>query len=206
MLLYHYTTTPYKYFKTLAMQRPIGLVEKAKAVEIAKFRKDPGPYYDHISFFFEKVPIDIIGTLFKNSGNTFWINGNVIYEHCIDSDSLGNFKYVIVETGIHKPLLNIWPEDDNEKDKEIYFKKLYSLNLQNNYIGTNGAKFDTVAKSFIGHTRQAYINAVKNPFEPESLRRYAADVPHVMIYPANKQRPIPILNPVIPVTIGANIL
>lgn len=200
MLLYHYSKSPYTHFKTLAMQKNITNEEKKKALADMEEYHQPGPYYSHISFFFEPVPVDIIGGLFRGSGNEFWVTGNTIYEHIIDSKELGDFKYMIIETSVDREHRKSWSDTGDEK---WYFAEKYRLLVKCNYIGSGNNAFERGALPLVGTTRQAYINTVKNPFDTNSLKKYAADVPHVMIYPT-RQTPIRITRPVRSMIIGAN--
>ena len=201
MLLFHYSKTPYLFFKTLAMQRTITPEEKAKALENES--GSMGLYYDHISFFLERIPFDIIGGLFDGTGNDFWVTGRRVYEHIIDSGELGKFKYEIVETELDRQHRKSWPENGDADEEEMYFLERKGFRVKHGYVGKTNAAFEKAAKPLIGTTRAAYINAVANPYDASSLTKYAADVPHVMIYPENTTTPIRITLPVRSLLLGA---
>ncbi len=86
MKLYHYSD---KQYTELLTRRVQGADEKE--IDIATFKAKrmglPLPYHDHISFFFEPIPLDKIASVFPY-GHPFWKAGNEIYEHVIDLDSI----------------------------------------------------------------------------------------------------------------------
>lgn len=184
------------------MQSPIPLAKKERALEMMEYRQTPGPYYNHISFFFEPVPYDILGRLFKNANHDFWHTGNKVYEHSIDSADLGNFDYMIVETPLDKEHRKSWPVNDDQEEREMYFLELRELREKKGHIGKGNTAFEKGAKPFVGGTRDAYIKATQHPSDEDSLTLYAADVPHVMLYPENTTTPIRVVRPIRSLVIG----
>lgn len=183
MLVYHYASEKHSVLKTLEKQGKISKEEKLKeeelyAIKCKKYKYSiPGYYYEHISFFFDKVPIDIIADCF-NHEHEFWKSGSQIYQYTVDTDKIGNFLYEIVESPEKTDL--VFDESISEKDYYILHAKMV---IENKYIGKNSSELEKASSKFIGTTRQ-YFKALKERDNFNDLKKkYAATVPHVMIYP-----------------------
>lgn len=185
MLLYHYAKQPFVVLKTRKARGEAGLPEVMEDDESSTFRHEIGPYSEHISFLFDPVPLDIIGDLFKRVHHSVWVSGTTIFEHVIDTGHLSKFKYSIVETPADVEFMNKnWPEGTELTiaAKKRYFVAKAALKTKLGDSGEGNSDFEKAAAQFVGSTRAAYITATKNASE-ESLMRYAANVPHVMLYP-----------------------
>lgn len=185
MLLYHYSPESLSSLKTPLARGGLDADKIKRADEMAVFRGAVAPYYKHISFFFDPIPADILGNLFSKHPNAKWKTGDVYYEHIVDSDTFGAFKYQVVEVEhLQQADKLVWPGDDASDDKKkAYFKMRYDRNIKLGLVGVTNDKFDAVCSQFVGGTRRAFIKATQNPATPDSLTLYAADVPHVMVYP-----------------------
>ena len=203
MLLYHYAKTPFKTLTTRRFRETLTDEQLKEGKEIAQWRKAPGPYYDHVSFFLEPVPLDIMGAVFADVKHDFWVPGSTIYQHTVESAKIGRFKYAIVETPGDIKMLSEWSDDwdmDPKWDdaKEAYFSKRSRLKKANGEIGQGNALFEQVATSFVGTTRAAYLNSMKGDQNDRLL--YAAGVPHVMLYPDHGE--LKLVSPAVKVKIG----
>lgn len=184
MLLYHYSSDKYAQLKTLAKQRKITPEEEEKAhkefMSDTKFlgRPAPGYYYDHISFFFERVPLDIIADCFDGE-HPFWYHGHVLYEHIVDTRDIKHFTYEVVEFPEKTDMFY----DSALSDKE-YFRKLKKVMLENHYVGKDEAELERAFGHVDGKVSE-YYRQVKTRYDYEDVIKetYAATVPHVMLYP-----------------------
>lgn len=102
MLVYHYSTEPYKVLKTLYKQGRVtaDMTAKAEADDLKhrKFFKvsRPGYYYEHISFFIGPIPKSIAHYFPKT--HEVWFKGNRLFEHVVEiNEKTPPFSYEIVE-------------------------------------------------------------------------------------------------------------
>lgn len=138
-----------------------------------------GPYYSHISFFLEPIPLDIISELFGGTHNV-WCSGNQLYQYTVDPHTIGEFKYSVVESPEKTKLL--YDPTVTDADYEIV---LASVIKQHGYIGSGVKQLIRATKSLVGTTRKYYKLLPGRPnFKAKLSQKYAATVPHVMIYPA----------------------
>lgn len=184
MRLYHYSKTAFTQLLTRRAQNQFTPEELIEEERKAKFRQEPGFYIDHISFFLDPIPADIMGTLFAKDKHDFWIAGNTIYQHIVESSQLGDFTYLIHETPSDMAFLDKhWPLDKKLTlaEKEQYFLERNKLRRRNGQIGHGNRDFERNAKRYVGTTRDAYIKAsIRNV--AEARLQYAASVTHVAIY------------------------
>lgn len=184
MKLYHYSTVP---FDELRTRRKQGVDEDTirKSVEHSKHIGDPGPYIDHISLFIEPVPLDVISSIF-NHQHHFWIKGATVYEHIVDTDSLeSDLLYTIVETPVIDKFTNRY--DWSIKDKSVRTQYLRGMNAEMERLKLTARGKNLLIegiKPFLGKTTQLYILARKRDDAEDTMRQYAGNVPHAMVYPS----------------------
>lgn len=184
MLLYHYSKDKFSSLKTVEKQRKIKPIEIQKAHEdFLDFEKKygiqrPGYYYEHISFFFEKIPLDIYKYFPKD--HSVWVKGNKLYEYTIDSKSIKHFGYELVES---PEKIKLYYNDDITLDE--YFKRMGMLYERERYIGKDNDMFEKVVKyNKLAEVQNTYFTLLKDrPNYNEIKYKYAATVPHVMLYP-----------------------
>ena len=178
MKLYHYSKDSYKDLRTLEMQKK--LTEKEKD-ELRKFRNKLSPageYWEHISFFFDRIPLESIGQMYGPEHKA-WAPGTRLKEYVIDTVKLHKFSYAIVEPPDKTAMLF----DDNVDTEEYYRRML--LNIEKyGYHGNSNRELEKASKPFVGKTAQYFKEASKHPKFDSFKDKYAACVPHVMIYPA----------------------
>lgn len=189
MLLYHYAKTPFESLKTRRVRGGITVKELEEADRSAKWRRNPGSYHDHLSFFLERAPLDILGTVFQDVPHEFWVAGATIYEHVVDSRLIGDFKYQIVESPLDMTWWNHWREEwdmDPKWDdaKEKFYDDRAKAKVAVGEIGSGDVEFERVARKLTGHIRADFIHAAKI-LDREDRLKYAAGVPHVMLYPTH---------------------
>lgn len=179
-VLYHYSKEKFSKLLTREAQGVVSDKEKEKWLKLAEEQLRPGGYHQHVSFFIEPVPLDIIGQIFGEQ-HAFWYPGNVIYEHQIKASTLPRFKYEFVETP-YATELYYDPKSDNLSVEE-YYKLLDKGQRKLKERGDNIRDFVEVAERLKGLTRECYINLPSRPNWESIKDKYAATVPHVMVYP-----------------------
>lgn len=183
MLLYHYSKEKRPMLLTLERQNKVSASERVKEEkEYVKACKlygyiRPGYYFEHISFFFERPPLENMSS-FYGPGHQVWYKGNELYEHVVDSSKIGSFLYEIVESPEKTEIYY----NNSLSDKE-YFERLGSLMNKNLYVGKNNALLEEALKPLLGTTEE-YFKLLKTRSNFEEIRnKYAATVPHLMVYP-----------------------
>ena len=100
----------------------------------------PGYYFQHISFFFEKIPYDI--PKFFPKDHPVWTKGNVLYEYEIETKDIPPFGYEIVEFPEKRSLYL----DDNVSTEQ-YYKEMAKLYASTRYIGFGETELSEVIKT-----------------------------------------------------------
>lgn len=189
MKLYHYSKHLLPDLKTL-LQQGISEERKLEIEALSKARGAKFPYYDHISFFVDPVPLDIIHTLFPKN-HPAWAYGTKLYQYEINTGDIDLKYFTMIESNVDQwlnPFYVDWLGGVHSRTKS-FVKKL---------IGENGYTLEALEKAitpYVGKTRAAYLKGDRSL----SLQ-YAPDVPHVMIYP---HKPIQ-WTKVFGVTVGGN--
>jgi hypothetical protein len=182
-LLYHYAAEPYDELRTRRAQGVLTSAQVSAGQRHAEFRKDPAPYYDHISFFSRPLPLATIGALYQGKGNALWNPGQVLYEHVVDSRDLGDVPFKVVETPADVAELDKWPGDDADPDaKRRFFARRALRKLRSGETGDTQQVLDK-ALGRIGSLADAYRSATSSFSSAEDWKRYATAVPHVQVYP-----------------------
>ncbi len=190
---YHYSTQPLSVLKTKAAQGIISPMEREEGLAAAKFRSDPAPYYDHISFFTAQIPYKIIGGLFSKVKHEVWVTGKTVYEHVVvlednlTAETKDNIPYQFVETWLDKEFMEkYWPADRelSDSEKKKYFKERNDLKKKQWLIGNQLAHLRGSYRRYMSADalRDEFIKATSIDTD-EELMKYAANVTHVMLYP-----------------------
>lgn len=188
MKLYHYSKKRYDVLKSRRVQ---GVCTKEEIEEAEKFAlqySSGGPYIDSLSLFFDPIPYILLPKIFKNGHHT-WVKGNELFEYVINVDSLEkNINYYVTETpddlkDLDKIDDNKWENDPNYSVE--YFKHKFKRKQSTGEIGTSLSKLKDQIKIYAGGTEQSYIAASKRSDFIDNQNKYAASVPHVMVYPSN---------------------
>lgn len=203
MKLYHYSA---KQFNTLLTKRKAGT---ATAEEIAKSEKEakrifmPGTaYVDHISFFFEPIPSDILGKLYSKN-HPVWIDGKELYEYEVDPLKLPEkVLYEIVETAREISELDRFSKEHNwvEDDPRLlrkWFAHILSKKAKWGEYGEDRYKLLKQIKYYQNRLACDFLAAVQREDFQDNFRKYAASVPHLMLYPPSGEVQYDIMNLVI---------
>lgn len=188
MKLYHYSIAPHK---TLLSKRKSGTAtpdEINKAEKNAVKYHELSPYVDHISLFFDPIPSSLIGKLFGGDHST-WVDGKVLYEHVVDTNVLDRDILYRVAESYKKTkffddfvIQNNWVDDDPDLLMK-YILEEKRLMLLWGELGKGLPMLLRQIPLFQNKTTQAFRTAVKRNDFDENRMKYAANVPHLMVYP-----------------------
>lgn len=180
MFLYHYSKDEYPKLKSLNLRK----VEDGDK----DFPADPMHYGNHISFLFEKIPLNLP----SKTNNMFsqWQKGSKLFEHVIDTKDLPvDLIYLITETPEKTKLLYETQDWDKTKDNPAliakYKEEIAVMEKKLNYSGTGRVDFVLNAKKFNSGILKHYVetmNLAKKYPDDGLLDKYAACVPHAMLY------------------------
>ena len=171
--LYHYAASEYQILLTRKKQ---GISKPTDVMVQVSQEIRPGDYTEHISFFVEPQPLDIMSSVYKD--HDVWHKGSVLYEHTVDLSLVNAFKYHFVETPEKIDILF------NDAISTVeYYSLLNKINKDKHYIGSTLREFMLPYNQFKGNTRQFILKASSYPNWKSNINKYAACVPHVMLYP-----------------------
>lgn len=208
--LFHYSKKRYATLLTRELQLPaLTEQEKQKAIQSAKEVYAPGPYYKHISFFLEEVPLDILGSLF-GSDHHAWAPGSKLFEYKVDVEDLPDFTYRLAESELCKDLL--YNKRYERLAEDDWFKLRYDLQVKAGEIGSDRKVLKRLIEKNKGVTRSDYLKVREWPNWENNRFKYAANVTHLMIYfergevPFKDVRRVVVKNQPLPVTEGIDML
>ena len=168
-------------------------LQGALAVQLDKVRlKDEWSYERSISLFLEPVPLDIAG-IYKDQ-HEFWQSGRELVQYEVDLKDLpAGIAWRLVESPEKTKLLYETQDwEATKKDKTLipqYVKEVKDKEKSMGYVGHGHVSLERITKKFNRKTRrfmeQATEIALQYP-EDGGFKKYAACVPHVMIYPGYK--------------------
>lgn len=189
MKLYHYAP---HLFDQLQTKRKRGA---ADAEEIRRAEKDavrilqPGAtYVDHLSFFFEPVPSDILHLLY-GEGHPVWFKGSKLYEYVIDPLKFPEkILYEVVESQKETEALEKFTQDHNwVEDDPVFLKKWFAFILSEKIkwgeYGNDKYKLLLQIKKHQGRLEKDFLAATQREDFKQNFNKYAASVPHLMVYP-----------------------
>ena len=173
MILYHYSVTKFDNLTT-AEYRGSKVTE-----DMIKMKRPytPGFYNQHISFFFDPVPFQLLGKLYGKDHKA-WYPGSKLFQYIVDSEKIGDFAYHIVET----PEAIEMVFDDTIEPAEFH-RRFSEIAEAKKYIGKGNIELEHGSRKFIGKTREYFTKASKMEQFDSFKEKYAACVPHVMLYP-----------------------
>lgn len=186
-VLYHYSV---KQHKKLLTSRQLGKTDPAKIAtweKIAKKFNLVGAYCDHISFFFDPAPMDILGAIF-GPGHAAWFPGSKLYEHVVTVSELvteGEIPYEVVETLTDRKIMDSLDWTNHEKAIKEFFRLQRKEKILTGEIAWAPDKLLQQMAYYRGGTREAYLKAATMEDFEENRMKYAANVPHLMAYPVS---------------------
>jgi hypothetical protein len=182
--IYHYSTAQFARLET-PRHRGTSNDKIKKSEEMAKKYNLVGPYCDHISFFFDPIPLDLLGKLYGKDHGA-WVSGNKLYEHVVHVRGLPEIPFEVVETATDLEIMDSieWEEEgDNSANTSQFFKRQRRAKLLNGEIGSSNLQLLKQIERYKGGTRDAYLAASKRDDFEFNFAKYASCVPHLMIYP-----------------------
>lgn len=205
MKLYHYATEEFPDLRSRLAQGKGKLFTPDRLPELFNnlqgaiikqldkvYPKDEWSYERSISLFLAPIPLDI-AKIYKGQ-HELWQSGKELVQYEIDSQSLpAGIGWRLCESPEKTRLL--YQHQDwkaAEKDKTlipIYLKEIKDKEEKLGYIGHGREKLDKACKPFVKSNRQFMEEAANIALEfPEDggFKKYAACVPHLMIYPGYK--------------------
>lgn len=179
--LYHYATLQYDVLKTRKAQ---GVPKPNDTAGVITLNGKEFDYTEHISFFVEPVPLETMGKVYGKEHNV-WYPGSQLYEHRVDLSQTKSFDYHFVETPEKIAMLF-----DDSIDDDEYYKRLKKINRQKGYVGSSLSEFMHPYDQFQGQTKRHVLRASSFPKWDVNRFKYAACVPHVMVYPKTGEMPV----------------
>lgn len=185
MKLYHYSTAQY----------PVLLTRRKTGQPIPEGVNVSDNYLDHISFFFDPIPSRIMPEVFSK-GHHFWFAGNRIFEHVIEVNELeDNIRYLVVESKREDELWNRFiTKNKHEKNRDRLMKAWDALITDEKIRwGESGNSRHDLKKQIrknTGTTSLSYIAASTRDDFADGYNKYAANVPHLMVYPSEGEVPV----------------
>ena len=174
--LFHYSDKLFHHIKSLRAQGHLTPVQIREAEKLAKGTILP-PYIDNISFFIDPLHLSAMPGYYDDK-HTFYKHGKELFEYEVDTADLGELTYHLVESPEKTAMLYDPSVDDAE-----FYAKMDEYNKSLKYIGNNVNDLDEVINKFKG-TIDGYFHKVRSyPDFEKNLTKYAACVPHLMIYP-----------------------
>lgn len=179
MLLYHYSKDYYDNLKTLEQQRQLTKEEIERYKKFKHALSPDKPYWKHISFFFDPIPVDKLGKWYGGD-HIVWYPRSTLYQYTVDSKSVGDFTYEIVESPEKTQLLF-----DDSVSTDDYYKSMLEIMIKKKYRGSGNNELELGAKPLVNKTEYFFKKAKDHERFETFKNKYAACVPHVMIYPDN---------------------
>jgi len=183
MKLYHYSKSLYDILKNRLRSGAADDKEIKEQTEWNKKINGPGIYNAHISLFFDPLPLTLLGQIF-GAGHHTWVNGNELYEYVIDTNSLDeDIVYDVVESPIAVKTLDETEWVDTDEFLIQHKKKINAIKINSGEIGKSKSKLEKEINKYKNKTKDFYIAASRRDDFKENFNKYAACVPHVMLYP-----------------------
>lgn len=188
MKLYHYSKDKYPVLKTKRLQGSLTKEEIKRAGANLSSTAFGKSYVDHISFFFDPVPLILLPKIFKGQSKV-WFKGNHLVEYTVETEHFEkNIHYQVVES----------PEDINARDEvddykwdkepgysKRYFERRNQRKIDTHEVGNSLEELNKQIQLYQGRTEEFYLKASKRSDFDENILKYAANVPHLMIYPSS---------------------
>lgn len=203
MQFYHYSEKEFTELKSLLAQgkpdngsqveRTAGFFDEFKIIfDQMLSRKGVGNDYTydrHVSLFLEPIPLDL-AKIFKGK-HEYWQSGLELYEYTISLEDIpSDIAFIMEETPDKTRLLyerQDWGSAKDNPEMVMKFKaEILELQKDNAYIGRGRNELVKVCRKFnkgIRHYYQLSENLAERFPEDGIQAKYAACVPHLMIYP-----------------------
>ncbi len=216
MNLYHYSVEKHDNIRSHVLQEADKEIEPpnsdesghelAYMKELLSFQKRHAPdLYDYkrsVSFFLEPIPRNLPSIL--HNEHKFWKSGVSLWEYVIDSRDLPkSVPFQLVESNETTELLYRKQDWSNAENNPALVKKykqeIEQLKLELHLKGEGSTALEVIARKYSKGIANYYAKAYKlhkdNP-EDGIMDKYAACVPHLMVYPGVQFVPYKERNPI----------
>ena len=185
-LLYHYSSERYDILKTKRLTTSFTDDELKGIEKETKQFNTISDYIDHISLLFDPIPSKLLPTIFPDDHH-IWFKDSVVYEYIVDIDDIERpFAYEVAESpeDVRQIDNTDWTNDSVEFTAK-YTRKQQKRKRKTGEVGTDFNTFLKQVNKYKGTTEAAYEKAPTSKDWNLNLYKYAATVPHIMIYPKN---------------------
>lgn len=178
--LYHYSAVP----RDELLNKALRGIKEPKHDE--RWKKRYGyRYVDHISTFMEPIPYESIHESFPDD-HPVWYEGNTIYEHRIEIDTLDGVQFAILESTLKVILRDRAPDWVSDK---VYFALQDAISKVEIQEGKGSDDMKKACLSYRGTVKKQYDKL------REKSTKYAPTVPHMAIFvtkpvPVHSSRPV----------------
>lgn len=205
MIFYHYSAEEFDTLKSLVAQEKTnrsrvkfsGILDNIKG-KLIKFKDRflPGDEFSYdrsLSFFLEPIPLDI-AELYANKHER-WKSGLELYQYEVSLDKLPkSIAFRLCESTKKTKLLyeqQDWSKVETDPAvADVYIEEVHELEKRLGYIGHGVNELVKACRPFRRGLRDSIKKANqlarKNP-DDGIMKKYAACVPHLMIYPGYKE-------------------
>lgn len=200
MLIYHYSNQLLSSLKTKAASGTMSLADvKKERLEAEKIQGEEWAYCDHISFFMEPIPAGLLPELFGDQ-HLVWFKGNKLYEYVVNTADLDvKIRFRVAESAKKTALYDQFSAEKNWVSDDPKLLKEWRI-LEDSTAwdwGEKGTKRSDLDKQILAHQDtivDAFIAARGREDFEENRMKYAANVPHLMLYPEGGKIPIHKIN------------
>ena len=200
MNLYHYAAKQFDSIKSKRAQGTTTPEEIKQAEASARRILMPGAtYVDSISFFFGPIPSEILGQLYGKD-HPVWVNGRKLYEYEVRLEALPpKLLYEVVESEREMAALDKFVKDHNwTEDDPVLLKKWFAFILSEKIkwgeYGNDTTKLCLQVKKNQGSITHNFLKASQREDFKDNFSKYAASVPHLMVYPESGEIQYEVMN------------
>ena len=193
IILYHYSDKTLDPLKTREAQGFVTSPEALKEeLELKQYTAYPGLYNQQISFFIDPIPRDLPDKF--DGRHRFWKSGKTLYEHEVVVNSaispLALVKFMLVEAPWRQKFMD-QTDFNNEHDARNYHLKCAAMRVHLGEQGQGVSDLIKVIEKYKGTCNQHFGQYRDDPYyETDILPKYAAMVPHLMLYPKDGIIPV----------------
>ena len=187
--LYHYSQNQHINLATKRSYTTDADIVK-RAESMAKNVGDIGSYLDHISFFIEPIPTDILPKLFEDK-HPFYRSNTTVVEHIVEVTKDASLKWALQETPEINSFSDRWDwTSPTVEQRRGYIRRINQEMTKLDLQGTDVNLMFKAIRPFLGTTRDYFIKARKSKWANDTATQYAAEVPHLMLYPKSGTMPV----------------
>ena len=186
--IYHYSKgggDEFNILKSMRISKVIDIKEIKEFDDYAKQKGDIGSYADSLSFLLDPAPLDVIAGVFKKQ-HPFWYSGAELFQYKVRINDLVAMPFEMVETPSKTALIDSITDEQWQESWYPEWRKIINDLLV--MMGDKGDKLKALKasiKRYQGTTRERYLMVTERADYEGLKTKYAATVPHLMVYPKN---------------------